>query len=262
MARSPSALTTFVRSLPHDMPVSEVVEKAKAEGMEATVEKVSRVRQMDAAKPRRRVASKPSAPSKSDFIRQHPDLSTADLIAAGKAEGLNFTSSLVYVVRDKMAGKGAPAAKKPAARRKAPSPSKPVPQMSKSDFIRQQPVTMPVAEVIAAGAKAGLAVGANLVYLVRGRMGGKATPRKAASRLPRPSRSKTPASAPVVTRAAIPTTASEPEVTTTTAPTPVVSSASSLEGLLKAIAAELGLGRAVDVLEGERARVRAVIGEG
>ncbi len=38
------------------------------------------------------------------------------------------------------------------------------------------------------------------------------------------------------------------------------STTSALEDVLRAIAAELGLGRAVEVLEGERARVRAVIG--
>jgi hypothetical protein len=34
---------------------------------------------------------------------------------------------------------------------------------------------------------------------------------------------------------------------------------SSAEDLLRAVAAELGLGRAVEILEGERARVRAVL---
>jgi hypothetical protein len=33
----------------------------------------------------------------------------------------------------------------------------------------------------------------------------------------------------------------------------------SVEDLLKAAAAELGLGRAIEILQGERARVRAVI---
>jgi hypothetical protein len=39
-----------------------------------------------------------------------------------------------------------------------------------------------------------------------------------------------------------------------------VTTASSTETLLKAVAAEIGLGRAMEILAGERARVRAVIG--
>jgi hypothetical protein len=35
---------------------------------------------------------------------------------------------------------------------------------------------------------------------------------------------------------------------------------SSAEDLLRAVAAEIGLGRAVEILEGERAKVRAAIG--
>jgi hypothetical protein len=36
----------------------------------------------------------------------------------------------------------------------------------------------------------------------------------------------------------------------------------TLKDLLRAVAAELGLGRAVEMLEGETARVRGLIGEG
>jgi hypothetical protein len=36
--------------------------------------------------------------------------------------------------------------------------------------------------------------------------------------------------------------------------------ASSIEDLLKAVAAELGLGMAMEILQGERARVRMVMG--
>jgi hypothetical protein len=36
-------------------------------------------------------------------------------------------------------------------------------------------------------------------------------------------------------------------------------SASSVDDLLRAVAAELGLGRAVEILAGERARIRAVL---
>ncbi len=38
-------------------------------------------------------------------------------------------------------------------------------------------------------------------------------------------------------------------------------SASSVEDLLRAVAAEIGLGRAMEILAGERARVRRVLGD-
>jgi hypothetical protein len=41
-------------------------------------------------------------------------------------------------------------------------------------------------------------------------------------------------------------------------PRPITSTRSA-EDLLKAIAAEIGLGRAIDQLQGERARVRAIL---
>jgi hypothetical protein len=43
--------------------------------------------------------------------------------------------------------------------------------------------------------------------------------------------------------------------------TPAVRPSSSAENLLRAVAAELGLGRAVEILQGERARVRGLMGE-
>jgi hypothetical protein len=42
-------------------------------------------------------------------------------------------------------------------------------------------------------------------------------------------------------------------------PRPIATS-SSAENLLKAVAAEIGLGPAIEILSGERAKVRAVIG--
>ena len=61
MPRPPSALTTFIRSLPQDMPASEVIEKARAEGMEATVDKVTRARRIAGAKPVKKATSKAAA---------------------------------------------------------------------------------------------------------------------------------------------------------------------------------------------------------
>jgi hypothetical protein len=38
-----------------------------------------------------------------------------------------------------------------------------------------------------------------------------------------------------------------------------IATTTKVEALLKAVAAEIGLGRAIELLEGERARVRAVL---
>jgi hypothetical protein len=85
-------------------------------------------------------------PTKSSFIRQHPDLSAADVIAKGKAEGMKFTSSLVYMVRGRQDGKKSAAkglsSPKKAAAKKASAASKPVSPKTattnKADFVRQR----------------------------------------------------------------------------------------------------------------------------
>jgi hypothetical protein len=99
---------------------------------------------------------------------------------------------------------------------------------SKSDFIRSQPSGLAPAEVVAKAKTEGLKISRALVYMVRGRTGENRGPRKTGS------------SGSSVTRS----------ITTT----------SSVENLLKAVAAEIGLGRAVEILEGERARVMSAIG--
>jgi hypothetical protein len=61
-------------------------------------------------------------------------------------------------------------------------------------------------------------------------------------------------------RAASKTTTSTPRSANGAAPIAKLPATSSAEDLLRAVAAELGLGRAVEILAGERARVRALIG--
>jgi hypothetical protein len=117
MARPLSPLTLFIRSLPAGLPISEVIARVKAEGLESTNQNIDRIWKMSTSTARHQTAvaaevsgsTSPEAPaaplSKSDFIRQHADLSTADLIAAGKKAGLSFTSSLVYAVRGRKEAK-------------------------------------------------------------------------------------------------------------------------------------------------------------
>jgi hypothetical protein len=118
-----------------------------------------------------------------------------------------------------------------------PEPRTPAKTLSSSDFIRQQPASLSATEVIAKGKAEGIEIGSSLVYMVRGRSSGKA--KRAAT--------KTATSAPTSSNGARPVGAAS----TTT---------SSAEDLLRAVAAEIGLGRAVEILVGERARVRAMIG--
>jgi hypothetical protein len=104
-----------------------------------------------------------------------------------------------------------------------PSKKTPTKTLSKSDFIRAQSATMSAAEVIAKGKAQGIKIGSSLVYMVRGRTHKKA--RRTGASVPRP----------------------------------ITTASSSAEDLLRAVAAELGLGKAIEILAGERARVRAVL---
>lgn len=66
----------------------------------------------------------PSPVNKSAFIRQHPDLSTADLIALAKKQGVELTSNFVYTLRSSDRHKEAPKASGgDVGDRRAPKPS-------------------------------------------------------------------------------------------------------------------------------------------
>jgi hypothetical protein len=204
-------------------------------------------------------------PNKSSFIRSQPaTMSTTDVIAAGKAAGLSFTSSLVYMVRGRQDGKATPrkaTAKKSVAAKKAstktampkrtspaskPAPSKPT---SKADFVRERAHLSPK-EIVADAKAAGLKLDPPYVYKVRGY--DKAT----ASKRARTSKKSASKPAAVVTPTKTPASTSK----TTGSNARQRSSDTTVEDLLRAAAAELGLGRAIEILQGERARVRAVIG--
>jgi len=62
-----------------------------------------------AAKKRTRGRPKSGAgPNKSDFVRQHPNLPAADVVAKAKESGIHLSSNLVYMVRatDRKRGSG------------------------------------------------------------------------------------------------------------------------------------------------------------
>lgn len=108
-------------------------------------------------------------------------------------------------------------------------------KMTKADFVRSLPATTPAKEVVAKAKEAGIALTDMYVYNVRSTS--KASAKKSNGQEPG-SRAVTSARGPH--KAAVAT--------------------GSVEELLKAIAAEIGLGRAIAVLQGERDRVRAVLG--
>jgi hypothetical protein len=158
--------------------------------------------------------------SKSDFIRAQPaTLSAAEVVAKAKTEGIKLDRVLVYKVRIR-ARAGASSAK-----------SKPGPKKggsSKASFVRSLPASTPAKEVVAKAKALGMTLSVNYVYNIRGAAKTASKNRRAAAR------------------------------TGASVPRPVVS-ASSAESLLKALAAELGLGRALEILSSERARVRTLI---
>jgi hypothetical protein len=269
MARPPSDLTKFIRSLPKNLSVAEVIAKAKAAGHATSGAYVARVRGGGATAARETGRTKPAskkpgkqaaraqkaaaakrvttpttttAPgtarsagvSKSEFIRLHPSLSTAEVIAAGKDQGLTFTANLVYAVRGPKGGKTTPKT----ATSRAPA-RKGGRTASKADFVRERGHLSPK-EIVEDAKSKGVKLNASYVYNVRGY--DKALASKQ-TRAARKSATTTPAVASTAPKASRPS-----------------SPASSVEDLLKAVAAELGLGRAIEILQGERARVRAVIG--
>jgi hypothetical protein len=174
-------------------------------------------------------------PNKSEFIRSQPaELSAADVAEKAKAEGLMITSGLVYGVRSqlKLKRKGKKGTAKKTAAVKKNATTKPA-KTTKADFVRKLPTASPK-EIIARAKTEGIKIDLDYVYKVRSSA--------------KAGRAKTKAEA----RAATPRKG-------VAVPRPIATT-SSAEDLLRAVAAEVGLGRAMDILAAERARVRAVIG--
>ncbi len=165
--------------------------------------------------------------SKSDFIRSQPaTLSGPEVVAKGRAAGIKFSPQLVYNVRG-----GSKAMKGTVKKTATPVKSAAIvtsPAKSKADFIRSLPKTMSAKEVVATGKAQGFKFDATYVYWARGSASKKST------------RATTARKAPAVSR----------PITTST----------KAETLLRAVAAEIGLGRAMEILSAERAMVRAVVG--
>ena len=175
-------------------------------------------------------------PNKSDFIRsQSATLSGPEVVAKGKAAGITFSSQLVYNVRGGSKVKKGEAKKKTATAKPTAASSKAAPAtISKADFVRAHASLSPK-EIVKKGRAEGLKFDVHYVYNVRAYS--KTSGKKKRAKRAAPSRKAASVSRPITT-------------------------STKAETLLRAVAAEIGLGRAMEILSAERAMVRAVIGAG
>jgi hypothetical protein len=179
----------------------------------------------------KRTSTKKSTVNKSDFIREHPSLSTAEVVAKGKAAGIKFSTQLVYHVRGGSKAKKR-AAKKGTTAQPSAAPTKAVRTESKADFVRSRSHLSP-REIVEDAKIAGLTLNVRYIYNVR----------KAAKAATKQKRVVKPT----------------PAAKTTLTNGFRSPASSSAEALLRAVAAEVGLGRAIQLLEAERARVHAIL---
>lgn len=185
--------------------------------------------------------SNTNTPTKSDFIRNQPaTMSAAEIVEKAKDQGIDLRAGLVYEVRRIAKAKKAPlgkkaghAAKKPSSQAPSAAPNGTAHRtgLSKAAFVRQFP-NLPPREIVERAKAERIKLDVGYVYNIRSssKATGKVTPR--AARASTGSRS-VPALKP--------------------------STPSSAENLLRTVAAEIGLGRALEILAGERARFRAVL---
>jgi hypothetical protein len=173
---------------------------------------------------------KKPTPNKSDFIRQQPSsLSAAEVVAKAKAAGINFAPVLVYKVRGRAKSKKGATKTAPGIVSTAPDVTATKAPKSKSAFIRSLPSSTPAKEVVKQAKSAGIKLNAGYVYNVR--QAAKKAAKKRAAGSP-----------------AVSTVANGGGARVST----------SAENLLKAVAAEIGLGRAIELLQGERGWVHSI----
>lgn len=161
---NPPSKSDFIRSQPATMSAAEVVEKAKAEGIELRpglvyeVRRIGRTKKSTAAKKRataaKAIAPKPRltvansaspknpTPSKAAFVRQLPNLSAKEVIERARAEGIKLDVGYVYNLRS--SGKAAQRRKKPAAKK---MPSKYVGASASASTNEEQVLKMVAADV-------------------------------------------------------------------------------------------------------------------
>jgi hypothetical protein len=171
-----------------------------------------------------------------------------EVLAKAKARGIKTSENNVHRVRrihgrSKQAiakaqmGGVAPSTAKPGA-----TPARPGVASTKSAFVRGFPLNTSAKQIVEKAAAAGVGLDVRYVHKVQSRSKPAATKKL-----------------PVKTVAVAATKAPVSPATSVAASRRTPSSPSSVEALLRAVAAEIGLGRAVEILQGERASVRAVL---
>ncbi|HXX66016.1 MAG TPA: hypothetical protein VEK07_02480 [Polyangiaceae bacterium] len=178
--------------------------------------------------------------SKTEFIlSQPPDLHAADVVVNARDAGLAIDLPLVYSVRARAGARRRARTRSAVKNRAAPkgsatpkstamvnSPNAAV--ASKADFVRARTKLSPK-EIVAQAKSAGMELGVGYVYNVRSA--------DKAKRMPA-AKKRSPLVFAKAERVSV--------------------SKRNEEGLLKMLAAEIGLGRAIDVLRAERSRVTAI----
>ena len=160
--------------------------------------------------------------SKSDFVRSQPaTLTAAEVLAKARDMGLKLTSQLVYKVRATAKSNGK-------AKRSSGNSHSTGTGTSKAAFVRGLSNLSP-REIVEKAKAAGMKLDLGYVYNIRGAAKRGSTKRRSEVRLG------------------------------ASVPRPITTS-SGAESLLKALASEIGLGPAIEILSAERARVRALIG--
>jgi hypothetical protein len=144
MPRPQSPLTKLILSLPADMPVADVIVKAKEAGFETNEKNVSRVR-----------------------VDQ-------------KKREAGTTAAAKKPAAKKPAASKKPVARKPAAK---PAAANGAP-VNKTDFVRSQPASMSAKEIAEKATAAGLEISTEYIYKVRSRLGTKAGKKPAAKPAP------------------------------------------------------------------------------
>ncbi|MGA3121683.1 MAG: hypothetical protein ABSF69_13035 [Polyangiaceae bacterium] len=182
--------------------------------------------------------STPKPVNKSDFIRaQAAAMSAAEIVDKAKAQGIDLRPGLVYEVRRTAKAVKAVAPKKratPAKKTSTAAIATTKPAIgSKAAFVRSHANLSP-SEIVGRAKAAGIRLEVGYVYNIR------SADKTAAAK------TKAPAKRPSLKVVA--PTAIRPGSTT-----------ASPEDLLKVVAAEIGLGRAIELLLGDRARVHAIL---
>jgi hypothetical protein len=158
-------------------------------------------------------------------------MSAAEIVQKGKAAEIPLSTHYVHKVRAQAKAKAKPnKVSKSGKSTKSRTSNK---TTSKAAFVRANARLSPQ-EIVAKAKAAGIKLETNYVYNVRG--------------ADRTARKKRRTAAKVTTSATTSANGARPSVN------------ANAENLLKAVAAEIGLGNAIEILSAERARLAAVIG--